>query len=173
MGMNPRVLLTPLLIATLTFSIPSLSANEAELDGFKREVAALKAEVKAKFPAVAEDSAAAVAFSRAMMKKIAAVKADAMPDDLKQAWAGLTTYAQKFNALFHDWPSDNAKLRAFIKTKTKDDPGYMDRFGDQMLKLSSEAGDAMDKLEEVARKYGIDPEGLIPGQAAAREFSEP
>ena len=42
-----------------------------------------------------------------------------------------------------------------------------------MLKLSSEAGDAMDKLEEVGRKYGIDPEGLIPGQAAAREFSEP
>ena len=31
----------------------------------------------------------------------------------------------------------------------------------------------MDKFEEVGRKCGIDGEDIIPGQAAAREFSEP
>lgn len=165
---------TKVLFLIALASVPfRLCADEASprMDAFKRELAALRAEVKAKFPAVQENPPAAMAFTRKVMGKVQAVNTEGLPEDLRATWKALSDNVRKFSDLTKDWPEDASKWRAFIKNKEKAEPEYMDRLGEQILKLSEESGEVMNKLEALGEKYAFDTTGLIPGQAAAQELN--
>jgi hypothetical protein len=166
-------LIKVLFLIALALTAVRLSAVEAgpRMEAFKRELAVLRAEVKAKFPAVQENPPAAMAFTRKIMGKLQAVNTEGLPEDLRAGWEALSAHTRKFSALTKDWPEDASKWQAFIKNKEKAEPEYMERLGEQMLKLSEESGDVMDKLESLGEKYAFDVTGLIPGQAAAQELN--
>jgi len=157
-----RAILTALALA-FAFIMP-LRADEA-LDGFKKEMTALEASIKQQEAGLKEDPMAGIAMIRDIVGKLQAVKTDALPDDLKAGFAEFVAAISKMGDMFKGWPEKAEEMQAFIVKKLGEDPKYMDAFGEKMAALEKEVQPAVEKLDTLGKKYGLEGLGaLAPGK---------
>ncbi len=121
--------------ATLAFS--SCQKNEkAAVEDFKKDLTAVKAGPKAK---VGE-----------MVAKLKAINTDDLPADLKTAWAEMLVGLDKMSATMAEVSKNPKDL-----VKSIQDPNAGAALKAKLQEMSSHLA-SFKKLEEVAKKYGID-----------------
>lgn len=153
-----------LAIAVAFASTTSLRADAA-LDNFKKEMEALEAYTKQQEAALKENPMGGIAMIRNMISKIKAVKTDGLPDDLKAGFGDFVTAISKVGDIFKDWPEKPEEMMAFIQKKATDDPKFMEAFGEKMAGIEQEMKPAIEKLDALGKKYGLDNLGsLAPGK---------
>jgi|GEM_PF-941675 len=153
-----------LAIAVAFASTTSLRADAA-LDNFKKEMEALEAYTKQQEAALKENPMGGIAMIRNMIIKIKAVKTDGLPDDLKAGFGDFVTAISKVGDIFKDWPEKPEEMMAFIQKKATDDPKFMEAFGEKMAGIEQEMKPAIEKLDALGKKYGLDNLGsLAPGK---------
>ncbi len=151
-----------LAIAVAFASTSSLRADAA-LDGFKKEMEALEAYTKSQEAALKDNPMGGIAMIRNMIGKIKAVKTDGLPDDLKAGFTDFVTAISKVGDIFKDWPEKPDEMMAFIQKKAAEDPKFMDSFGEKMAGIEKEMQPAIEKLDTLGKKYGLDGLGALGG----------
>ena len=108
---------------------------------------------------------AGIAMIRNIVTKLNAVKTDALPADLKSGFTEFVVAISKMGEIFKDWPEKPEEMQAFIVKKLGEDPKYMDVFGEKMAALEKEVQPAVEKLDALGKKYGLEGLGaLAPGK---------
>lgn len=159
-----RPFITALAVAFV--SITPLRADEA-LDGFKKEMTALEGFIKEQEAGLNEDPLAGITTIRGIVGKRQSVKTDGLPADLKAGFSEFVVAISKMGEIFKGWPEKAEDRQAFIEKKVGEDPKYTDAFGEKMAGAEKELQPALEKLDALGKKYGLDGLGaLAPGRPA-------
>ncbi len=154
-----------LLAIAVAFGANTSLRADAALDGFKKEMEALEAYTKQQEAALKENPMGGIAMIRNMIGKIKAVKTDGLPDDLKAGFGDFVTAISKVGDIFKDWPEKPEEMMAFVQKKAAEDPKFMEAFGEKMAGIEKEMQPAIEKLDALGKKYGLDNLGsLAPGK---------
>jgi hypothetical protein len=148
-----------LLALAVAFTPLHLHAQDAAaMEAFKKEMLAIEAYTKEQEAGAKENPLAGVAMIRNIVGKLKAVKTEGLPADLKAGFAEFVTVIAKMGDMFAGWPDKAEEMQTFITKKMTDDPQYMEKFGEKMAALEKEMQPAIQKLDELGKKYGL--EGL-------------
>jgi hypothetical protein len=148
-----RILLTLAAIAT-TLNFSGCSRDEkTALEEFKKDTLEIKTwsddqEKKAK-----GDPMASMTMMKDLVAKMKSIKTDGLPADLKEAWTTALADFDQVALVTADIPKDLTKISA--------DPALAQKMGEvqkKMMELAPKLMADSKKLEEAAKKYGI--EGL-------------
>ena len=147
------------ILATLAlFTVAGFADEKSAIEGFKKDVVALKAWTDEMDKKIAENPLTGFTAIGDMASKMKAVKTDELPADLKEPWAGLIAAVDKMVVLVSVFPKDPAEIEKFMTKKSSEDPKFMDDFGNKMQAIETETKPILEKLKAAADKYGI--EGL-------------
>jgi hypothetical protein len=134
--------------AALFLSACGNSEKEA-LESFKKSAGELNALTnEAPDPA---DPMAGLSKVKVMVAKLEAIKTDGLPADLKDAFTAFRSKFSEMAAALKDMPEKKEDRLAWAQ-KMMTDP----ELGAKMAKLGQELVPLAQKLEEVAKKHGID-----------------
>jgi len=147
-------------IAVAFASTTTLRADAA-LDTFKKEMETLEAYTKQQEAALKENPMGGIAMIRNMVGKIKAIKTDGLPEDLKQGFSEFVVAISKVGDIFKDWPEKPDDMLAFVQKKATDDPKFMEAFGEKMAGIEKEMQPAIEKLDALGKKYGLDGLGAL------------
>jgi len=147
-----------LLAALALLTVTGFADEKSALEGFKKDVAALKTWTDEMDKKIAENPLAGFTAIGDMAAKMKAVKTDELPADLKEPWTGLIAAVDKMVALVAVFPKDPAEIEKFMAKKSSEDPKFMDDFGNKMQAIETETKPILEKLKAASDKYGI--EGL-------------
>ena len=161
--MNTKRAIFTAIAMAIAFIMP-LRADEA-LDGFKKEMTGIEAFVKEQEAGLKANPMAGIAMIRNIVAKLQAIKTDALPPDLKAGFSEFVVAISKMGEMLKGWPEKTEEMQAFIVKKLGEDPKYMDTFGEKMAALEKEMQPAIEKLDALGKKYGLEGLGaLAPGK---------
>lgn len=135
-------------------SFAQTPAEKTALERFGKDVEAMKAWAKEKEKGFAGNPLAPLYAMSDMTAKCKEINADGLPADLKEAWIASIGSFEKMTALVKELPADPAELQ-----KKMQDPEFQKDFGSRMNAVQQELMPNMKKVEEVAKKYGLDTFG--------------
>ncbi len=141
-------------------SAPSKPAKRdaaAAMKEFKAEIAAIRA-LGIKLSAGAKDNpVAGMRMMKVTTAKLAAVRTDGLPDDLRNAYDRMAKFWKATSEIYTDMPEDDAAVEAWAKKKFSD-PKFEESFKPVMI----EGRTAGAELAKVTAKYVIEIE--LPGK---------
>jgi hypothetical protein len=152
--MNRLAILTALALFTVT----GFADEKSAIEGFKKDITALKTWTDETDKKVGENPLAGFNAIIEMAGKMKAVKTDELPADLKEPWTGLVASVDKMVALVSIFPKEPSEIEKFMTKKSSEDPKFMDDFSNKMQAIDTETKPTLEKLKAAADKYGI--EGL-------------
>jgi hypothetical protein len=97
-------------------------------------------------------------FMKEMLGKIKGIPTKGLPEDLKSAFDGVVSSMEKMTDGMKDLnlPSKQEEMAAFWEKKVKEDPEFMKNFQAKMETLGKDSNAASKKMEELAKKYGLE-----------------
>jgi hypothetical protein len=154
-----RLIIMALAVAFTSLQPARIQAQDAAaMEAFKKEMLAIEAYTKEQEAALKDNPMAGIAMIRNIVGKLKAVKTDGLPADLKAGYGEFVAVIAKMGDMFKGWPDKPEQMVEFIQKKATEDPKFMESFGEKMAALEGEMKPAIQKLDELGKKYGL--EGL-------------
>jgi len=139
-----------LIVTALVALLPLRTFADEALDGFKKEVAAVKAFSDDMDKKAKEDPYIVFKLFGDLAAKIGAVETDDLPADIKEPWEAFAEITEKMAAVIGEFPKDRAELE-----KKANDNATMEAFSKKMEALTAEMKPHLAKLKAASTKYSI------------------
>jgi hypothetical protein len=139
-----------LIVTALVALLPFRSFADEALDGFKKEVAAVKAFSDDMDKKAKEDPFIVFKMFGDLAAKIGEVETDGVPADIKEPWEAFAGITEKMAAVMAEFPKDKAELE-----KKVNDNATMEAFSKKMEAMVTEMKPHLEKLKAAATKYSI------------------
>jgi hypothetical protein len=125
---------------------------------FKTDMLALKAETDSMKPDPTNPMAMLTPLKN-MLSKLASVRSDGLPEDLKSALIDAQAKVTAAKAVFNDVP-DVSDMKALTEKLTADPAlaAKLQKMQEEVPKVMNEVGPAMEKVGEAAKKHGVNIE---------------
>ncbi len=147
---------------------------DAPLEGFKKELTAFNAFTKQQEGKTAENPMAGIAMIRNLVDRLKTVKTDGLPEDLKAGFSEFVATISKMSELLKDWPEKVEDIEPYVKKRLAEDPKFMETMEDKIAALDKEMQPAIQKLEELGKKYGLEGlDKIAPGNETASASPQP
>lgn len=162
-----RIVLAVLALA-LAPALPLRADASARLEKFKKELATFNAFSKEQECKAAENPMAGIAMIRNLVERLKDVKTEGLPEDLKSGFEQFVGTLSKMGDILKDWPEKVEDIEPYIQKRLAEDPKFMQAMEDRIAALDKEMQPAIQKLEELGKKYALEGlDKLAPGAETA------
>ncbi len=131
------------------------TSEKEALDAFKAKVEEIKQLSKAGEAESQGNPMGGMGKLKQIMAKVAEIKTDGLPADLKEAFTVAQSKMAGMAEIFKDMPEKQEEMMAWMM-KLGTDPAIKEK----METLQKEGDAAFEKLKEVGKKYGIEDFGM-------------